>query len=51
MKKSNPKKLTLSRETVRCLEADGVALVLGGVNTGLGEPSVFSTGEDCCRTR
>ena len=45
MKKSTPKKLTLSRETLHRLE-----LAQGGVLTGFTQPSVcFSTKEDCCR--
>jgi hypothetical protein len=49
MKKSNLKKLTLSRETVRHLESDQFPLVQGGQITA---PSVcFSTKEDCCISR
>ena len=51
MKKHDPKKLTLCRETVRCLEADRLPLVQGGYAT-LTSPSVcFSAREDCCISR
>jgi hypothetical protein len=51
MKKSNLKKLTLSRETVRCLEADRFPQVQGGVQPLTSPSACFSGGEDCCFRR
>lgn len=48
MKKKSPRKLTLSRETVRSLESAPLSLAQGGAQ-GLTSPSVcFSGNEDCC---
>ena len=50
MKKSKPKKLTLSRETVRHLEGDRFLLVQGGAPQ-TGTSACVSPKEDCCVTQ
>ena len=51
MKKGNPKKLILARETVRALDADQSSLVQGGATAQTGPSVCFSNREDCCMSR